>query len=490
MIDTEALRKKVIDLAIQGKLTQQLPEDGNAEDLYAQIQKEKAKLIKEGKIKKEKALSPISDNEIPFEIPENWKWVRLGETSFIERGGSPRPIKSYITNSEDGINWIKIGDVEKGGKYIYKTNEKIIPEGEKKSRHVYPGDFLLTNSMSFGRPYISMVEGCIHDGWLLIRDLNGYSADYLYYLLSSAYMYGQFCNKASGATVDNLNIDKVNSALIPLPPKAEQIRIADTIADISSQIDIIDALQQQYESDRETLKEKIIDAGIRGKLTEQLQEDGNAEDLYAQILEEKAKLIKEGKIKKEKPLPEISGDEIPFEIPDNWKWVRLGSVLNEVIVPQRDKPKRFDGDIPWCRIEDADGNYMSKSHSGQNVSQEIIDEMNLRVFPTGTILSACSGGSIGRILITTTELCTNQTFNGLVCSTGLFNRYLFYFLKNSIGRLKKMGSGAAMEYVSQKKIGEMLIPLPPLNEQKRIAAQIRKILLIIDTTIGGSYENK
>ena len=124
MIDTESLRKKVIDLAIRGKLTQQLPEDGNAEDLLALIQDEKANLIKEGKIKKEKALSPITDNEIPFEIPDNWKWVRLGETSFIERGGSPRPIKSYITNSEDGINWIKIGDVEKGGKYIYKTRSE------------------------------------------------------------------------------------------------------------------------------------------------------------------------------------------------------------------------------------------------------------------------------------------------------------------------------------------------------------------------------
>lgn len=230
--DIEVLKGKIIDGGIRGKLTEQLPEDGNADELYAQIQEEKAKLINEGKIKKEKPLSEISDDEIPFEIPENWKWVRFGETSYIVRGGSPRPIKSYLTDSENGINWIKIGDVEKGGKYIYKTKEKIIPEGEKKSRHVYPGDFLLTNSMSFGRPYISMIEGCIHDGWLLIRDLKGYSADYLYYLLSAKYMYGQFCNKASGATVDNLNIDKVNSALIPLPPLAEQIRIAANIESI------------------------------------------------------------------------------------------------------------------------------------------------------------------------------------------------------------------------------------------------------------------
>ena len=108
---------------------------------------------------------------------------------FYEQG---KGIKQYVTTREDGINWIKIGDVEKGGKYIYSTQEKIIPEGESKSRRVYPGDFLLTNSMSFGRPYISMIEGCIHDGWLLIRNLNGFEPDYLYYLLSSSYLYDQF----------------------------------------------------------------------------------------------------------------------------------------------------------------------------------------------------------------------------------------------------------------------------------------------------------
>lgn len=234
--DLAVLKSKIIDAGIQGKLTEQLPEDGNAEDLYAQILNQKSQLIKEGKIKKEKPLPDIAADEIPFEIPKNWKWVRFGSMTFIERGGSPRPIKSYITDSEDGINWIKIGDVEKGGKYIYSTKEKIIPEGEKKSRHVYPGDFLLTNSMSFGRPYISKVEGCIHDGWLLIRDLNGFNADYLYYLLSSKYMYAQFCNKASGATVDNLNIDKVNSALIPLPPLKEQERIASKVEAILEQL--------------------------------------------------------------------------------------------------------------------------------------------------------------------------------------------------------------------------------------------------------------
>ena len=210
--DSEILKTKIIDAGIQGKLTIQLQEDGFAECINEE---------------------EIPDKDKSFDIPDNWRWIRLGWAMEIERGGSPRPIKAYMTEEENGINWIKIGDVEKDGKYIYSTKEKIKPEGEKKSRKVYPGDFLLTNSMSFGRPYISKIEGCIHDGWLLLRNSKGiFDLDYLYWLLSSKYAYNQFVQKASGATVDNLNKDKVASAIIPLPPLAEQRRIANRIEEL------------------------------------------------------------------------------------------------------------------------------------------------------------------------------------------------------------------------------------------------------------------
>ncbi len=226
------MKGKLIDAAIQGKLTEQLPEDGTAEELYQQIQAERQRQEAADMIKTVDLAPDIPETEIPFTIPSNWKWTNLGNISYIVRGGSPRPIKQYITSREDGINWIKIGDVEKGGKYISSTHEKIIPEGEAKSRRVYPGDFLLTNSMSFGRPYISKIEGCIHDGWLLIHDLKGFNPDYLYYLLSSSYLFGQFTEKASGSTVDNLNIDKVKAAIIPLPPIAEQERIVARVTEL------------------------------------------------------------------------------------------------------------------------------------------------------------------------------------------------------------------------------------------------------------------
>lgn len=246
----ESLKKSILQEAVQGKLVPQDPSDEPAEALLERIRAEKQRLIKEGKIKKNKHESVIFrrdnshyekldgverciDDELPFEIPESWEWVRLGSVLEIARGGSPRPIQQYLTTEPDGINWIKIGDTDKGGKYIYKTKEKIRPEGVTKSRMVHSGDFLLTNSMSFGRPYILKTDGCIHDGWLVLSNrFDCYSVDFLYYILSSPFAYYQFCESVSGAVVKNLNSDKVSNALFPLPPLNEQHHIVQRIEEL------------------------------------------------------------------------------------------------------------------------------------------------------------------------------------------------------------------------------------------------------------------
>ncbi len=246
----ESLKKSILQEAVQGKLVPQDPSDEPAEALLERIRAEKRRLIKEGKIKKDKHESVIFrrdnshyekldgverciDDELPFEIPDSWVWVRLGTVLEIARGGSPRPIQQYLTTEPDGINWIKIGDTDKGGKYIYKTKEKIRPEGVTKSRMVHSGDFLLTNSMSFGRPYILKTDGCIHDGWLVLSNrFDCYSVDFIYYILSSPFAYYQFCDSVSGAVVKNLNSDKVANALFLLPPLAEQHRIVQRIEEL------------------------------------------------------------------------------------------------------------------------------------------------------------------------------------------------------------------------------------------------------------------
>ena len=246
----EGLKKSILQEAVQGKLVPQDPSDEPAGALLERIRAEKQRLIKEGKIKKDKHESVIFrrdnshyekldgverciDDELLFEIPDSWEWVRLGTVLEIARGGSPRPIQQYLTTEPDGINWIKIGDTDKGGKYIYKTKEKIRPEGVAKSRMVHSGDFLLTNSMSFGRPYILKSDGCIHDGWLVLSNrFECYSVDFLYYILSSPFAYYQFCDSVSGAVVKNLNSDKVANALFPLPPLSEQKRIVQRIEEL------------------------------------------------------------------------------------------------------------------------------------------------------------------------------------------------------------------------------------------------------------------
>ena len=225
-------KSKILTLAIHGKLVPQDSTDEPASELLKRINPKAEITCDNGHYQKNKQ----------FEIPSTWALCKLGAINEIARGGSPRPIKDYLTNDANGINWIKIGDTTKDGKYINSVKDKIRPEGVKKSRLVHKGDFLLTNSMSYGRPYILNVDGCIHDGWLVISPIGkAYTSDFLYYLLSSSFAYEQFTNVASGGVVTNLNSDKVADTIFPLPPYTEQERIVAKIEEIFAQLDAIEA---------------------------------------------------------------------------------------------------------------------------------------------------------------------------------------------------------------------------------------------------------
>lgn len=454
MIDTQTLRKKILDVAIRGKFSIQYPE-------------ESVKLRK-------------SNTQGIFDIPENWKWVKLGDVASIARGGSPRPIKAYITESPDGINWIKIGDAEKNGKYIYSCNEKIIPAGKRKSRLVHPGDFLLTNSMSFGRPYITKVEGCIHDGWLVISDYDiAYNQDFLYWLLSSGYAYSQFCDVASGSVVSNLNIDKVSNSVFPVPPLEEQNRIVSKIEDIFALLDLIDEKQKELFDNTLVLRSKLIELGIKGELTEQLAEDGNAEDLYKEIQAEKQRLIKEGKIKKEKLLPEITDDDIPFDIPDNWKWIYLGELfahntgkaLNQANTNGQLLTYITTSNLYWDRFE-LDNLRQMKFEDSE------IDKCTIR---KGDLL-VCEGGDVGRSAIWPFdyEIRIQNHIHKLRAYVPLSTKYFWYVLyffklTGQIG-----GKGIGIQGLSSGALHSLEVPLPPLAVQKRIVEKLDQLLRLCD----------
>lgn len=207
---------------------------------------------------------------------EGWSYKRLGDVCTIERGGSPRPIDAFITTEDKGLNWIKIGDAVEGSKYISSTKEKIKPEGLKKTRFVHKGDFILSNSMSFGKPYILNIDGCIHDGWLVVHDENDtFDKSFLYYLLGSPNMYREFKRLAVGGVVNNLNSKVVRDVIVPVPPLQEQERI---VAELDLLTGIIDKQKQQLK-ELDTLAQSIFydmfgnpDTNSKGWLVKKLGE--------------------------------------------------------------------------------------------------------------------------------------------------------------------------------------------------------------------------
>lgn len=455
----QELKNSILQLAIQGKLSDRLPEDGSARELLVDISTDDSF---DGQRVKQKIITDISEDDKLFDIPDTWEWIKLGAICVIARGGSPRPIKEYITTAPDGVNWIKIGDTEKNGKYISQTAEKIKPSGVSKSRMVHAGDFLLTNSMSFGRPYILKVDGCIHDGWLVIsQSKEVFDQDYLYWMLSSYYAYMQFSDKVSGAVVKNLNSDKVANSVFPLPPIAEQKRIVAKIEELLPLIDRyeeawtkLEAFNKRFPAD---MQKSLLQMAIQGKLVEQRPEEGTGEELYTQIQAEKQALIKSGKIKKDKPLPEITPDEIPFDIPETWKWVRLGDIISIQSGIGLTANQMKKGSIPVYG-----GNGITGYHNESIIHEE-------------TVVIGRVGFYCGSVHVTEKEAwITDNAFITTYPQRHIFREYLVHMLRHM--DLGKNNNATAQPVVSGKKIYPLLIPLPPLAEQKRIVAKLEELL--------------
>ena len=301
---TISRREAILSKAFSGELTEKWRGKNhteNARELLVKINDEKLKLWEdeckkaedEGRKKPAKPKLKTIDEmlvgaeEMPYKLPSNWVWTRLEEIFTIERGGSPRPIKDFLVNDIDGINWIKIGDTELGRKYINSTKEKIKKEGIKKSRYVKKGDLLLTNSMSFGRAYILNCDGCIHDGWLVLQPIfNQINREYFYHLLNSKHMYNVFSELAKGSTVKNLNKDLVKTVAISLPPLEEQkeiVRVLDKIFEEENRISELISLENKIE----ILEKTILDRAFRGELGTGNNDDEPAIELLKKCLEER-----------------------------------------------------------------------------------------------------------------------------------------------------------------------------------------------------------
>ena len=364
-------------------------------------------------------------------MKQGWEYKKLGEVCTIERGGSPRPITDYITDFEDGINWIKIGDAQEGSKYITSTKEKIRPEGLKKSRFVHKGDFILSNSMSFGRPYILKVDGCIHDGWLVIHDdKEVFIKDYLYYILSSPIMYAKFSQLAVGGVVNNLNSSLVRKVTIPLPPKSTQLSIV-------SELDKINEL-------------------IRLKKEQLKDYDNLAQSIFYDMF----------------------GD--PVENEKGWEVKKLGEVCSQITDGTHNSPTNTkNGDFKYV--------------TAKNIKKEGIVLDNITYVDADThhsIYSRCNP-EYGDILYikdgATTGIATINNLNeefSLLSSVALLkleDKIINYYLKAVLNTpslyncIRTNMGGAAITRLTLVKIKAIKIPLPPLPLQHLFAKRIEQI---------------
>ena len=484
------------------------------------VRSEQIRLSK--KIKKPEPIvaSEIDEDEIPFEIPENWCWCRLGDLAFIARGGSPRPINEYLTNDPDGYNWIKISDTDKGGKYINSTKQKIKKEGLYKTRLIHKGDFLLTNSMSFGRPYISNIEGCIHDGWLVFSFPNKcISPDFIYHLLSSSFIYNQFADSAAGAVVQNLNTDKVIETLIPLPPLSVQNAIVAKLEQVLPLVDAYENALLQKEELKSTLGDKvkkaILQEAITGKLTESWRKSATIKESGKQLLdriieERNAKALAEweeslkknvggkatlpsfaSKTRAKKPVPvvasEIEEEEIPFEVPENWCWCHLGEICNEI---KRGKsPKYVDRSdylafAQKCNVKTGGIDLSLALYLDEKSIDRYSEEDNL--IKGDVVINSTGGGTMGRVGYYETKVPEGikgvypDSHVTVIRSVGNINqRYLYYILKHNQPVLEDCGTGSTNQTeLKPAVLANFVIPLPPLEEQEEIVKKVEELLLL------------
>ena len=448
------------------------------------------------------------DEEIPFEIPKGWEWCRICHVAEIARGGSPRPIKEYLTDATDGINWIKIGDTEKDSKYITSVKERIKQSGVSKSRMVHKGDFLLTNSMSFGRPYITQVDGCIHDGWLVISLIEqSYRQDFFYYLLSSGYAYCQFAKRVAGAVVQNLNSEKVAISLFPLPPYKEQNRIVQKIKDLLPLVEKFGndkTLLDKLNADINTrLKKSILQEAIQGKLVPQIAEEGTAQELLEQIKTEKQKLVKEGKLKKsalndsvifkgdDNKYWEKSGDnivcideDIPFGIPSSWSWCRLGniaSVKGGKRIPVGEKLTTENTGHMYIRVADMKENTV-KTDDIHYISESIYQKIKSYTISTEDLYITVAGtiGSVGEIPKVFDNANLTENADKIVFR-GICKKFLMYCLLSNFvqSQIKKCTTKVGQPKLAIVRIVDLVIPLPPIKEQYRIVHKIEQTASIM-----------
>ena len=495
----EQLKASILQYAIQGKLVEQRPEEGTGEELYRQIQAEKQRLIKAGKIKKEKALPEITEDEIPFDIPKTWCWIRLGELIRVIGGVSYK--KGDVI--KNGIRILRGGNIQ-SMKVLTDEDDVFLPhEYRDDEKQVKIGDILIVASTGskavIGKAgYVDREMPCTMIGAFLriCRPIYFETVEYLRCLFDSDFYRKHIRDLSQGTNINNVKESYITEFVIPFPPLTEQKRIVAKIEELLPYVDryadAYEKLEQFNAKFPEDMKKSILQYAIQGKLVEQRPEEGTGEELYRQIQKEKQLLIKEGKLKKTRALPTIMDEEVPYDFPASWKVCYIDDIAFVTKLAGFEYTKYIADNlvptgIPLFKGKNVQNGKLVlsfESYIPENVSDELprsqITKKCLLTPYVGTIgniavfdgsFKAHLGSNVGKI-----ELLNPDT------QTFILEEYVLWYLKSTYGyaELTKYKKATAQESISIDAIRNVVIAIPPLEEQRRIVAKIEELLPYCD----------
>lgn len=479
----EQLKASILQYAIQGKLVEQRPEEGTAEELVSMLLQSKAELEQKKLILKKAPTEPFytAEDLKEWDIPDTWRWVQLSNVSIIQEGAGIRKWQ-YRDN---GTQILCVTNILEGAIDVHKKELYISTEEyEQKYLHLTLNEGDIVTSCSGGSwgkiAFYSIPKTMIlNTSTLRMRFFNDLADNnYLYYVCKSQFFKRQLLLQLSGMQ-PNFGYAHYSKIMIPLPPLAEQKRI---VAKIEELLPLVDRYAVAYEKLEkfnakfpEDMKKSILQYAIQGKLVEQRPEEGTGEELYQQIQAEKQQLIQEKKIKKEKTLPEIAEDEIPFDIPESWKWVRLGDCTGYSQTKTKISPKDITDNMWSLDLEDI------QKESGAILTRTIASERKITgdkvLFYKGQVLYSKLRPYLKKILVAPDNgICTPELvpFNTYL----VYANYIVYVLRSPHIDyvVNSVTYGVKMPRVGTETMVNLLIPLPPLAEQKRIVAKIEELL--------------
>ena len=469
-MDGKQLKNSILQWAIQGKLVEQLPKEGSASDLYEKILAEKQALIKAGKLKKEKPLPPISLEDIPFEIPKEWKWCRIGDIFTLQAGKNIVSSEIYNSKSKEHQYPCYGGNGRRGYVSTYNRTGHFCIIGRQGA---LCGNVNFANGTFYATEHAVVVDvySNVDVSW------------------SGIFLSALNLNQYATATAQpGLAVANINKVLIPLPPIGEQKRIVAILEKLLPLIDEFSAAQEQLDKLNkelpETLKKSILQEAIQGKLVPQNPKDEPASVLLAKIQKEKESLVKQGKLKKKDlEITPIDDDEIPFEIPDSWTWCRLGDIVSKLVDGDHNPPSGIAKKTEYMMLSSRNINFdkLVDLDNVRYLDADVFAKENERTNATIGDVLFTSVGTIGRscVLKEDVNICFQRSVT--IMTTYVYNEYLKRYFDSPFYQnyADEHAVGTAQRGFYLKEMEQSLIALPPLAEQKRIVAKLEQLFKVL-----------